>query len=24
LFAASGGSATFRKPKFAVWIGYDF
>ncbi len=24
IFAADGGSATFRKPKFAVWIGYDF
>jgi hypothetical protein len=24
LFAASGGSAEFRKPRFAVWIGYDF
>jgi hypothetical protein len=23
-FAASGGSAAFRKPRFAVWIGYDF
>jgi hypothetical protein len=23
-FAASGGSATFRKPRFAMWIGYDF
>ncbi len=23
-FASSGGSADFRKPKFAVWIGYDF
>ncbi|MGE3512032.1 MAG: hypothetical protein AB7N65_24470 [Vicinamibacterales bacterium] len=23
-FAAEGGSATFRKPRFAVWIGYDF
>jgi hypothetical protein len=23
-FAAEGGSAAFRKPKFAVWIGYDF
>ena len=24
VFASSGGSATFRKPRFAVWIGYDF
>jgi outer membrane protein assembly factor BamA len=24
LFAASGGSSAFRKPKFALWIGYDF
>ncbi len=24
LFAANGGSAEFRKPRFAVWIGYDF
>ena len=24
LFAAQGGSAAFRKPRFAVWIGYDF
>ncbi len=24
LFAADGGSASFRKPRFAVWIGYDF
>ena len=24
LFAAQGGSAAFRKPKFALWIGYDF
>ena len=23
-FAAFGGSAAFRRPKFAVWIGYDF
>lgn len=23
-FAANGGSATFRKPRFAIWIGYDF
>jgi hypothetical protein len=23
-FAAFGGSAAFRKPKFSVWIGYDF
>jgi hypothetical protein len=23
-FAASGGSAAFRKPQFAMWIGYDF
>ena len=23
-FADSGGSAAFRKPRFAVWIGYDF
>jgi hypothetical protein len=23
-FAASGGSDEFRKPQFAVWIGYDF
>ncbi len=24
LFAAAGGSSEFRKPRFAVWIGYDF
>jgi hypothetical protein len=24
LFASSGGSSDFRKPQFAVWIGYDF
>jgi hypothetical protein len=24
LFAANGGSGEFRKPRFAVWIGYDF
>jgi hypothetical protein len=24
LFAAFGGSSRFRKPKFTVWIGYDF
>jgi hypothetical protein len=24
LFADQGGSAEFRKPRFAVWIGYDF
>jgi hypothetical protein len=24
LFAGQGGSAEFRKPRFAVWIGYDF
>ena len=24
VFAAEGGSSTFRKPRFAVWIGYDF
>ncbi|MBI4887655.1 MAG: PD40 domain-containing protein [Acidobacteria bacterium] len=23
-FAAEGGSSAFRKPRFAVWIGYDF
>ena len=23
-FAAAGGSAEFRKPRFAMWIGYDF
>jgi outer membrane protein assembly factor BamA len=23
-FAAFGGSAAFRKPQFAMWIGYDF
>ncbi len=23
-FASEGGSAAFRKPRFAVWIGYDF
>ena len=22
--ACGGGSSTFRKPRFAVWIGYDF
>jgi len=24
VFADQGGSASFRKPRFAVWIGYDF
>jgi hypothetical protein len=24
LFAGQGGSSAFRKPKFALWIGYDF
>ncbi|HUR21084.1 MAG TPA: hypothetical protein VMZ90_09775 [Vicinamibacterales bacterium] len=24
VFAAAGGSQTFRKPKFSFWIGYDF
>ena len=24
LFASGGGSDTFRKPRFTVWIGYDF
>jgi outer membrane protein assembly factor BamA len=24
LFATTGGSAAFRKPRFSVWIGYDF
>ena len=24
LFASAGGSSAFRKPKFSVWIGYDF
>jgi hypothetical protein len=24
IFAADGGSSAFRKPRFAVWIGYDF
>jgi WD40 repeat protein len=24
LFAAEGGSSAFRKPRFGVWIGYDF
>jgi hypothetical protein len=24
VFATSGGSAQFRKPRFALWIGYDF
>ena len=24
LFATSGGSAVFRKPRFSVWLGYDF
>ncbi len=24
VFAQDGGSATFRKPKFTMWIGYDF
>jgi outer membrane protein assembly factor BamA len=24
LFAAEGGSSAFRKPRFAMWIGYDF
>ena len=23
-FAAFGGSSAFRKPKFSLWIGYDF
>jgi hypothetical protein len=23
-FAAFGGSSSFRKPRFTVWIGYDF
>jgi hypothetical protein len=23
-FAANGGSSEFRKPRFAIWIGYDF
>jgi hypothetical protein len=24
LFNYTGGSAAFRKPKFSMWIGYDF
>jgi len=24
VFAQQGGSAAFRKPRFQVWIGYDF
>jgi hypothetical protein len=24
VFASNGGSSSFRKPRFAVWIGYDF
>ena len=24
IFASAGGSSEFRKPRFAVWIGYDF
>ena len=24
VFASTGGSAEFRKPRFAMWIGYDF
>ncbi len=24
VFAANGGSSSFRRPRFAVWIGYDF
>jgi hypothetical protein len=24
VFASLGGSSEFRKPRFAVWIGYDF
>jgi hypothetical protein len=24
VFSASGGSSSFRKPRFAMWIGYDF
>ena len=24
IFALDGGSAAFRKPKFSMWIGYDF
>jgi hypothetical protein len=24
IFSQSGGSSSFRKPKFSVWIGYDF
>jgi len=24
VFASDGGSSKFRKPRFAVWIGYDF
>ena len=24
VFAAQGGSAAFRRPRFAVWVGYDF
>jgi hypothetical protein len=24
LFATTGGSAAFRKPRFSIWIGYDF
>ena len=24
VFAQDGGSSVFRKPKFTMWIGYDF
>jgi hypothetical protein len=24
LFELEGGSATFRQPRFSIWIGYDF
>ena len=24
VFSQQGGSSTFRKPRFQVWIGYDF
>jgi hypothetical protein len=24
VFANNGGSSRFRKPRFALWIGYDF
>jgi hypothetical protein len=24
VFSSTGGSSAFRKPRFAVWIGYDF